>query len=131
MAGGIDGIGRRAGFRFLWATVWVRVPYSAYSIFAAKQREALRIVRLPAVFCERSEIHSHENRISFILTDSQIFFGNGIRGMVINVHQKRRRRALLPGVIAERFAQGMAADVGSVYGSVGRPFDDAECLGTA
>ena len=29
MAGGIDGIGRHARFRFLWATVRVRVPHSA------------------------------------------------------------------------------------------------------
>ena len=26
---GIDGIGRHAGFRFLWATVRVQIPHSA------------------------------------------------------------------------------------------------------
>lgn len=30
--GGIDGIGRHARFRFLWATVRVRVPHSAWQI---------------------------------------------------------------------------------------------------
>lgn len=65
--------------------------------------------------------------VPVILVDAKIAGGDLIGRMVVNIHQHRRRNALFPGVIAECFSQGMAADVvaesaaggGSAYNAVG------------
>lgn len=51
--------------------------------------------------------------------------------MVVNVHQHSGRRAVLPGVVAKRFAQGMAADISLNATVCRRFFYDAECLRAA
>lgn len=68
-----------------------------------------------------------EHIVPVILIDAKIAGGDLIGRMVVDIHQHRRRNTLFPGVIAECFTQGMAADVvaesaagsGSAYNAVG------------
>ena len=73
--------------------------------------------------CERSEllfsesfesllqINFHKDGIPLILLDSQVFFGYAVGGVIKQVHQKSGRNPLLPGVVAESFAQRVTADM--------------------
>ena len=47
------------------------------------------------------KIYFHKYGIPLILLNPEIFFGDLVGGVIINIHQKRGWRPLLPGVVAE------------------------------
>lgn len=49
--------------------------------------------------------------ISVILINAQVAFGNPKGRVIVDIHEQSRLDSLPPGVIAEGFAQGMAADM--------------------
>ena len=61
------------------------------------------------------QFYLQEYAVAFILRNPQIEFGNFIGRMIENIHQHRRRYALFPSMIAKSLAQGMAADMRSMY----------------
>lgn len=78
--------------------------------------------------CMTRKIDSAKNGIFLILINSKIALCHAVRRMIVDIHQKRRRRSLFPRVVAERFAQRMAADVLLLQGMLRSFFYDAVCL---
>ena len=67
---------------------------------------------IPIFSCKnKSKIHGIVQLILVILVDGQVSFGNLYIGVVVYIHDQCARRALLPCVVAERFPQGMTADI--------------------
>lgn len=77
------------------------------------------------------QINFHEDRIPFILLNAQIFLCYAVGGMIKHIHQKSRRDALLPGMVAKSFAQGVTADMRGMQRFLRSFFHNTEGLGAA